>query len=67
MHEDEIVINFSEYNKVFSKWKKQNKNKLSTEFDKEIGIGKWKTINNKTVVTIKDHKKFFLAQLKYGL
>lgn len=64
MHEEErIRISYPNYYKAFSEWVKTNKDKLSIEFDKEIGIGGWK----KSTVKIKDKNKFLLATLKYGL
>jgi hypothetical protein len=68
MHEDlRVELDFKAYNKAFSSWLKQNKGKYSIEFDKIIGIGSWKKIDNKTTVLIKDKKQFLLAKLKYNL
>lgn len=68
MHEEiRVPINFDLYSKAFSEWKRSNKDKNSVKFDEEIGIGSWKRMENKSTVKIKDHKKFFLAKLKYDL
>jgi len=68
MHEENrVIINFNLYNTSFSLWRRNNKDKTSVDFDKEIGIGSWKKIDQYTTVIIKDKVKFFLAKIKYGL
>jgi hypothetical protein len=64
MHDEHRVrINYENYIKGLHEWVKTNQGKLSTEFDKEIGIGGWK----KGTIKIKDGKKFLLAKIKHGL
>jgi hypothetical protein len=68
MHEENrVIINFNLYNTSFSLWRRNNKDKNSVDFDKELGIGSWKKIDQYTTVIIKDKVKFFLAKIKYGL
>ena len=68
MHEEfRTGIDFEQYNKAFSTWRKSNKDQSSIEFDKAIGIGSWKKIDRKSTVAIKDKIKFLLAKLKYSL
>lgn len=68
MHEElRVSIEYRNYVNAFYKWVEFNKGKLSVEFDKEIGIGKWKKINGETTIEIKDYKKYLIAKLKYEL
>ena len=69
MHEEfsiRITIDTQKYHTAFHEWKrdKQNKDKNSNDFDREIGIGCWRQKNS---VLIKNKKLFFLASLKYNL
>jgi len=73
MHEElRVYIDIEKYINAFSNWRLFNNKKLSTEFDKEIGIGAWKKVQinehtKKSTVKIKDKQKYLLAILKYGL
>jgi hypothetical protein len=73
MHEElRVYIDIENYHKAFRDWRLINNKKLSTEFDKQIGIGAWKKVQitehiKKYTVKVKNKEKYLIAILKYGL